>query len=549
MRGSLLAVLALGILVCSVNAQDLHWRPAGTQQPFTNTGKTVRLQNEESGFATVNSKVQLLRPVSVPNTSPAQSAPVRFRPVEARPEETIIKIKYLPTDSRVIPVGAEIRELPAVPDLKEVPDGNSLQTLPSPDYEPVGRLFPVPADAGSKAGESHKVQYQGLPAGEIRVDDDLCSQCGIIDGGVICGSEFWGHSSACPVPRFYASGEYLLWGIKDPNLPPVATTTGLSMQQIMALAPTGIRPGAIGQPATEVLLGGDDLDSPMFSGGRFTVGFSRPCRDIGIEGTFFFLGERSTNLFTSSGPDRPFLFLPFFDTNAATFGENAQAVGIPGIPGFVSARHTSRMWGAEANLRKAWWCDCNSKLDLLGGFRFVELTESFILERNCGCPLPPGGVSHNSDLFGTRNRFYGGQIGADYEYRSGRWILGAAGKIGLGVMHQSVLIDGMRLTILPNQAPIVRPGNFFTAPSNIGKYQRDEFAVVPEVQLKLGYQLTDHLSAHVAYNFLYLSTVARPGDQIDRSFNPRPGGQGPAFVFQDTDFWAQGVNFGLNWRY
>jgi hypothetical protein len=60
----------------------------------------------------------------------------------------------------------------------------------------------------------------------------------------------------------------------------------------------------------------------------------------------------------------------------------------------------------------------------------------------------------------------------------------------------------------------------------------------------------------VGYTFLYLSRVARPGDQIDPALNPNrvpidngfgtPGGPDrPTLDFKSTGFWAQGVNIGV----
>jgi hypothetical protein len=61
------------------------------------------------------------------------------------------------------------------------------------------------------------------------------------------------------------------------------------------------------------------------------------------------------------------------------------------------------------------------------------------------------------------------------------------------------------------------------------------------------------------YQFLYWSRVARPGEQIDRVINPTQipvfGGNqllGPARpepLFTTTDFWAQGLNLGLEVRF
>jgi len=66
----------------------------------------------------------------------------------------------------------------------------------------------------------------------------------------------------------------------------------------------------------------------------------------------------------------------------------------------------------------------------------------------------------------------------------------------------------------------------------------------------------------VGYSFLYLSDVAQPGNQIDRSLNVtripfntqgvafEPGGPTqPALNINSSSFWAQGINFGLELRF
>jgi hypothetical protein len=79
--------------------------------------------------------------------------------------------------------------------------------------------------------------------------------------------------------------------------------------------------------------------------------------------------------------------------------------------------------------------------------------------------------------------------------------------------------------------------------------------VAPEAGLDLGYQLTPNLRVQVGYTFLYLSSVARAGDQIDRGIDsvqltgvPSPFGR-PAFRPNRTDFWAQGINVGASFRF
>jgi hypothetical protein len=73
-------------------------------------------------------------------------------------------------------------------------------------------------------------------------------------------------------------------------------------------------------------------------------------------------------------------------------------------------------------------------------------------------------------------------------------------------------------------------------------------------------QLNNHLRIYAGYTFLYWSDVARPGDQIDRGINTSQlpivgasagsaGSNRPTFSFKETDFWAQGVNAGLEFPF
>jgi len=106
----------------------------------------------------------------------------------------------------------------------------------------------------------------------------------------------------------------------------------------------------------------------------------------------------------------------------------------------------------------------------------------------------------------------------------------------------------------------VTPVGFLASGSNSGHFTRDVFAVVPEVGINLGWQITTQLRASVGYTFLYWSSVVRPGDQVDvglsgtqlptdTRFNPGAGPARPAVLLRGKDFWAQGINFGLEFRY
>ena len=160
--------------------------------------------------------------------------------------------------------------------------------------------------------------------------------------------------------------------------------------------------------------------------------------------------------------------------------------------------------------------------------------------------------------------FYGGQIGLRGERDFGRWFLQGTGKVALGTMHETVNINGVLVKNDFNNlgAPQIFPGGYLALPTNIGRQTRDRFAVIPEVNLTAGVWLTGWLRATAGYTFQYVSDVVRPGDQIDRGINPfqspaitgvpnapLTGPARPAPLFHTTDFWAQGINVGLEVRY
>jgi hypothetical protein len=165
-----------------------------------------------------------------------------------------------------------------------------------------------------------------------------------------------------------------------------------------------------------------------------------------------------------------------------------------------------------------------------------------------------------SDSFDTHNQFYGGQVGLDGEYYLGRFFLGLRGKVALGDTHETLNINGSQMITDAQGNLHVFRGGLLALQSNIGHFTRDRFAVVPEVGLTVGCQLTDQLRFTVGYNLLYWSEVIRPGEQIDRvidetlipNFGARhpPAGQNrPMVLFKQSDYWAQGLTFGLEYKY
>src|SRR5262249_38489401 len=133
-------------------------------------------------------------------------------------------------------------------------------------------------------------------------------------------------------------------------------------------------------------------------------------------------------------------------------------------------------------------------------------------------------------------------------------------KCAFGVTHQSLDIDGgQRIASINGQVQTFR-GGLLALPSNIGHFSQSRFAVVPELNLKFGYNLTENVRVFVGYDFLYWSNVLRPGDQIDLALDanavpnsgapfPAAGQVRPVVPFRTTGYWATGMNAGIEIRY
>lgn len=355
--------------------------------------------------------------------------------------------------------------------------------------------------------------------------------------------------------RFYASADYLLWWIKGSNTPPLVTRGSLGDPI----------PGALGLPGTTVLFGGGSVEDNPFSGGRFNFGYWFGDQHLlGIDFGGFYLGQQGKN-FSATSFGNPILTRPIVDVLTGT--ESTELVagrnGAGGVlAGTVSVNTESKMFGYEANLRSNMFagqvCGVDYFVDGIVGYRALGLDESLGVNESL---VVVGGSAAGeqfsiSDQFGVQNRFYGGQIGALSEFRWGRWVLDLNGKIALGPTQEMVRINGST-TITPNGGtPQTFPGGLLALSSNIGRYDRDVFTWVPELGLNIGYQWTEHVRFYVGYNVLYWSSVVRPGEQIDRGVNPNllppavAGGPArPQFAYNASDFWVQGVNFGVEFKY
>ena len=255
--------------------------------------------------------------------------------------------------------------------------------------------------------------------------------------------------------------------------------------------------GVLGAPGTTVLFGGSRLDEDAHSGGRFTVGgWLNECQTIGVDGDYFFLGSRSVDFTAGSNglPGSQLLARPV--VNAITGMETAEIIASPGtVAGNVHVTSSSRLEGAGTNVLANLCCTRCSRVDLFAGFRYLELREGIGITDNAAVnpdvPTIGGSTFAVADQFDTRNQFYGGQLGVRAEYRRGNVFVDLKGAVALGSTHEEIDIQGSTVITPPGGTPSSLPGGLLALPTNIGQFSRDRFAVVPEVGLHVGYQVTN----------------------------------------------------------
>lgn len=380
----------------------------------------------------------------------------------------------------------------------------------------------------------HDSSYEG---GFLEGD---CEDC----GGAGCG--------ACGRnPRFWSGISYFVNWRSDRNLPALVTTS-----------PDGTAFGNAGLlPDATVLVGGDVGGERAGSGGKVFGGmWLDELHEVAIGGGFWAVDSDPQSFFFASDGSAGSLIIaqPFESTLT-----NAPSRAIVAFPGFSSGdvRVNSKQYntfGGDIYLQTNWHRTPVWSVDLLAGYvtsRMDDLLTIRAHRTSIGPNGPPpfGATLNFNEFFRTQNEFHGGELGITTQLQSAnsRWSLNLTGKCGFGGMTERLRIRGTTVTSAGGLV-VVTPGGLYTQPTNIGDYEQTKFAFAPEIEARMNYWVARRLGVSVGYQFFYWSDVALAGDQVDTTINPTQFGGGalvgparPRAIFNTSDFWLQGLTFGV----
>ncbi len=353
---------------------------------------------------------------------------------------------------------------------------------------------------------------------------------------------------------------YIHWWTRHDQTPPLLTTGNAA----------SVNPGSLANADTTVLLGGGSIAPTEFSGVQANFGmWLDPERTISLEFGGFYLGKNSRQYaFASDANGNNVIAQPV--QTGTPLAESALPIALPGLlAGSASVSSTMNMLGADFNFGTNFIRYNGWTLDGLIGFRYMYLNDMLTSNQNftllpaaaggvsfLGVPQPAGTNFGLNDSFNLTNRFYGGQVGARLDWVSCYKIdFGAVLKVALGDTAHAASIDGSTTV---NGA--TAPGGAYAQPSDIGHYNANDFTVVTDLTFTVGYQIHPNIRLTAGYNLIYWPRVERAGEQIDRSMSagqaptdslyvPGTIGANPRFLNTRSDFWAQGVNVGVEVKY
>jgi len=375
--------------------------------------------------------------------------------------------------------------------------------------------------------------------------------------GSAYGNAWYAFESA---KTYWGRMDFLSWDPKGDRVPALVTTSPPGTPQSQM--------GVLGLPNTSVLFGDGRVNDSNRLGTRATIGYGMM---DGWQADYMAL-ETAVSEFSLASIGTPILARPFYDVvsdapNASIVAAPSVTVGgIQGVNlrGSITAKETSQVQSAGAGIRRLLWLDTWQpftgyfRLHGIAGYRWFSLEEELSVSDSVfpvGTPFVLGSHTDRTDVFRTNNQFHGGEFGFITALHQNRWSFEWRTKLALGNMRQVVERRGWS-TITDTVNTTTTETGFLVQNTNRGRHVRDDFCLIPEIGFDIGLQMTPQWKALVGYTLVYVSQAAQPGEFVDLGINRVLAGGGtsnagdrPAYVSQDTDFYAHGLTAGFEFKF
>lgn len=331
--------------------------------------------------------------------------------------------------------------------------------------------------------------------------------------------------------------------------------------------------GILGEAGTTVAFDRKGEDFGFQHGFKLTAGgWITEDQKWGAELSGFFQPKvEGGSTFAMGGPGSDNLGVPLFDVVSG--GEAVVFYG-PGAgrTAAIDISNKQQFWGVGAmGLMKIQHGE-HVGLDLKFGLRYTNIEDEFGFAQNSAGTdavtfadrdFDAGGVFSVVDSFKANNDFIGGDLGVRVSFKYGRFRAEIQPKIALGGNMQEVEIRGRSVGIDGGTGTVYAyNGGFWAQDTNIGDHNRTRFCVVPEINVKVGVEITKNLEFQAGYGITYWSDVVTAGKHVSRNINmdkiaidgygpdaADPLYQAPTFKFHSSDFWAHGVTAGFKIKF
>lgn len=384
------------------------------------------------------------------------------------------------------------------------------------------------------------------PLKSVKAGGDCDPACDSSNGAKSAAKSLMGRmTNRLEAGDYWMSSEALLWFTPNRSMPALITTSDPGTLPVD-------RPGALGNVQTVF---GDDINGEVSGGIRFDLG-KQVSEDFSIGGRFWWLGNNDDSYFASDDGSnmsigRPFYNLLIPEADAYLIASDPGSEVSVDFSGSIAAQSQLKLWAAEGYGKLSLAKVDNATFDLIGGYSHFSISDMLWIQ-SVAIRQDTARIRRLTDTFDIENEFNGGQIGFQLAMNHKRWSVSTLTKIHLGNMNQNINISGSGSDQTPPLSADT-DDNGFLAIDHSGEYERDTFSFVPEVNLKLGYSVRDNVNLTLGYSFIYFDNVALVGDVVNTNIDPLGihdsgdlfAGSRPAFDFNDSGLWIQGIDFGM----